>query len=470
MVNPLAASLIIIVVLGLLNFASIEIFPIVWVDEVMFTDPAVNLALDGKFVSTAWPTQSDKLVWASNAPLYSLLLGGWIKLFGFTIASVRSMNIVFASAAIILFVDALRQARIVTSPLLLSAFVLALLLDYGLVLNYRAGRYDGVGILLVAIAAWSAIRPGLIYLAIFSLACVAIPAAGVHVAVGAALALIILLVVFGAPALRMTITGLTSLAAGTGLLLAVFHYYGVLGVFLDAAKWLRSIVSGSAPKDPSFWLIVMAATVQMVRLRYLSWWDDRRLLFLAVLGLLLPVSLHTLGRFPTYYTWMSVLPLCALIFALFELEFRRVGLWKGIVVWGLMGLACAAGLPLQIGSGIFWSKSRSYAEVKNIVRNLKPTDVVVCDPAAYYAVRPVAAKTYTVAYLAAERWMSKQERDAVSVLVIPPDQFDFISKLIGGNWRPEERTPGARAVLPLFRKNFGDKLIEVYDLRAYTRI
>ena len=97
--------------------------------------------------------------------------------------------------------------------------------------------------------------------------------------------------------------------------------------------------------------------------------------FLAVLGLLLPVSLHTLGRFPTYYTWMSVLPLCALIFALFELEFRRVGLWKGIVVWGLMGLACAAGLPLQIGSGIFWSKSRSYAEVKNIVRNLKPTDV-----------------------------------------------------------------------------------------------
>ena len=88
MVNPLAASLIIIVVLGLLNFASIEIFPIVWVDEVMFTDPAVNLALDGDLSPTAWPTQSDKLVWASNAPLYSLLLGGWIKLFGFTIASV----------------------------------------------------------------------------------------------------------------------------------------------------------------------------------------------------------------------------------------------------------------------------------------------------------------------------------------------------------------------------------------------
>ena len=143
---------------------------------------------------------------------------------------------------------------------------------------------------------------------------------------------------------------------------------------------------------------------------------------------------------------------------------------KRAAAWGLVGLACLFGLPLQIASGVYLGEGRSYAAVRGIVHELKRTDVVVCDPSAYYAVRPIAAKTYLLDYIRAERWMSTQQLDGVTILVIRPEDFRYVSKIVGGSWQPGERNPQVATSLPVFRKAFGDKLIEVYDLQVFRRI
>ena len=360
--------------------------------------------------------------------------------------------------------------KIVTSALLLCGFASVVLFDYGDALNYRSGRYDGLGILLVAIAAWGASHRGRLGMIALSSACLVMPAAAVHVAVCAGIAFSIALLVFRAAALPVVAVGFGSLALGAGLMLATLQYNSVLDVFFEAANHLRTVAPGSLPKDPSFWFLLAAGGLQMVRLRNLAWWRNSKLNFLALLGFLLPPIIYALGRFPTYYAWMSVLPLCALIFGLFELEFATRRSRKGAAAWGLVGLACLFGLPLQIASGVYWGEGRSYAAVRGIVHELKRTDVVVCDPSAYYAVRPTAAKTYLLAYIGAERWMSRQQLDGVTILVIRPEHFRHVSQIVGGSWQPGERTPQVATFVPVFRKNFGDKLIEVYDLQVFRRI
>jgi len=76
------------------NISTAELSPTVWMDEVMFTDPAVNLRLFGRFTSSAWPAQSDQDFWSSYPPLHSLLLSAWLWLAPITPTGVRSLNFI----------------------------------------------------------------------------------------------------------------------------------------------------------------------------------------------------------------------------------------------------------------------------------------------------------------------------------------------------------------------------------------
>ncbi|SVD30864.1 uncharacterized protein METZ01_LOCUS383718, partial [marine metagenome] len=61
----------------ILNIATATRYPVPWTDEVLYIDPAINLAEGNGFISTAWPSQSKEEFWASNSPLYPLLQAGW---------------------------------------------------------------------------------------------------------------------------------------------------------------------------------------------------------------------------------------------------------------------------------------------------------------------------------------------------------------------------------------------------------
>ncbi|MDH4276258.1 MAG: hypothetical protein OEW08_14590, partial [Gammaproteobacteria bacterium] len=78
------------------NFLTAERFPVVWLDEVMFIDPAINLYLGNGFNSTAWPYQDHDRQFAGYPPLYALLLTVWMHITSIQPTGLRSMNYVFA--------------------------------------------------------------------------------------------------------------------------------------------------------------------------------------------------------------------------------------------------------------------------------------------------------------------------------------------------------------------------------------
>jgi len=54
-----------------------------WWDEMLYVDPGVHLALEGRMFSTAWTTNSPHELWGSSNPGIPLLFASWFKVFGF---------------------------------------------------------------------------------------------------------------------------------------------------------------------------------------------------------------------------------------------------------------------------------------------------------------------------------------------------------------------------------------------------
>jgi hypothetical protein len=344
------------------------------------------------------------------------------------------------------------------------------LLDYGVAFNYRCGRYDCTGLFLVAVAAYGATCVRSLRLPAIFLACLAMPAAGVQVALYMGIVLLFALSVFRREALPTVIAGASGLAVGVAMLLGVLSGLGVLDAYLAAVDRQRNIVDGRAPKDPSFWLLLLATIVQMVQTREQGWWRQPVLLFLASVGFLAPPFIYAAGRFPTYYTWMSVFPLSALLFTLIEKYETTANRFRNWLVAGLITTGCLLGLPLQLTSGAFYWRERRYEEVRRVVGPVVADDVVIADPAAYYAIRPKAAKTYLAEYVSVGQWMNEKQFGRVNLMVIRPEQFHVLAKLVGGAWQPGAKSPPARGILPLFAPGFGDQLIATYDLQAFRRV
>src|SRR3954464_14746158 len=79
-----------------------------WSDEVTYSDPAVTLALEGHLASTAWGDQGVP-VWTGNVPLHQLLLAGFVKVFGCSCRTVRSVNGIYYAIAVFLIYRMVRS-------------------------------------------------------------------------------------------------------------------------------------------------------------------------------------------------------------------------------------------------------------------------------------------------------------------------------------------------------------------------
>jgi hypothetical protein len=169
------------------NLGTATRYPAPWVDEIQFADPAINLVLHGHFSSTVWIAQNSDGFWAGNAPLYSFLLSGWLRLFGVSPLSVRSLNYFLMTAAVCLIWELVRRNKWITNPSWRLLLCLLLMTGQGLTFSYRMGRYDVLGIDLFALAAliWS--TPALLWEYVLLAAVAALmPLAGLQLVAAAA--------------------------------------------------------------------------------------------------------------------------------------------------------------------------------------------------------------------------------------------------------------------------------------------
>ena len=139
----------------LLNVLTLDWYPSVWMDEVLFVDPAANLYYGHGFTSTTAFMQRFGEFWVGNTPLYPLLVYAWFKVVGFGLVQVRILDCLLWSGAVGLVCSAVQRSRLVRHPKMVAMLAALLFNGNGVVFSYRSGRYDAAMVFVAAACFWA---------------------------------------------------------------------------------------------------------------------------------------------------------------------------------------------------------------------------------------------------------------------------------------------------------------------------
>lgn len=454
----------------LINLATASRFPMVWQDEALYTDPAVNLHLGHGFTSSGWFVQHKSEFWAANVPLHQILLFQWLSCWGFNQVSVRAFNyVVILLATLMLWIAVLRLNLIVAAWSRIT-LILLVLLSYGVSWDYRSGRPDCIGILLIATAVGVYSIPT-IWLRCVSLVGLGIflPLSGLQVVAYVAIFTCLLVVFLGKSLLREIASLFIGLGIGIIFLYILYTTNQVWDDFLSSVEFARALPN-RLQRDPSFFMLSVASLLMAVhQFRRNSLKLRSPLIFGIAASVAVPGLMFMTSRgFPTYYYWMAFIPLavgvCSELPRLGKLTNTNLLRWY---VYGILILTCFVGLPWQLASAAYYWHDRDYSRVEALAeRNVKPDDWVYFDYSAYYAVKgKVAAAAEFFGWQLGV--MSPQEKAKISLMIIPVEQFDRVTTKLGGHWSDigDSVTP-AQGRSVFFS---GRWLAQSYDLHVFRR-
>lgn len=469
----LAAALIAFV--GILLATSLRMQP-VWLDEVTVEDPAVNLHFGKGFTSTGWQYQTKEEFWASNAPLHQILLFHWIRAFGFNPLSARSISFVLMAFTVALLWFSSWRLGLVPSPQGRLLLVFLLIGGAGITFDYAMGRYDLIGIFLLALALTVAsLRiPDWIRSMILLVVGILIPIAGVNLipygllmgtllwlflrngfqreavclGAGAVLGLFALYVLYvtnGVEKILLVSAGGHGLAGTLGEDTAALRQSGMGGRMKFVLTHAPLIVGRrlvSAPdwyfSDRSFVVVLGILLVRAVALKRSGQW---RMKSAAAFGLAVavavPLIMGLLRNYPFYYSWMAYLPLSLCTLSACEPLWEKggpVGL-RAALVAGVL-LAAWQGLPHRLLAAQM-NPLPDYSKVEAFVeQHVRKDDRAYADFEAYYPMRRKAVYVLLPTY---EKMMSEAERRELSVLVVRQQNIDGAIRIVGGDWVPVSR-------------------------------
>ncbi len=421
------------------NLCSSTLYPTSWMDEAMFSDPAINFANGRGFVSTAW-WQSKHLAWSGNVPLYTAALVPWIKLFGVGLVRIRAFNAGLISLVIPLFWLGIKRLNCIPSAAGRIALVVTVFLSFPLCFPYRSARTDVVSMLLCAWALWAwtaknqKVRSACLFFAGFLM-----PASGLQLIGYFGLLCVVICLLEGRPAFgRLLVLG-AGIFSGV-LALFLFYYFnhltGVLETIREAHRLHNAAVLGQNHETifsaallklkrtagdhlsdygimPTLAALLLLASVRQV-------WSDRRLRLLALTAIgssfalvgTLEITLHYLG----YYHWMNYIILAMAVFVIAGRVWRTIHPLMKTAVVLLIVCSAAGGLPIRLLVEEALGQSRQYAQLQGLVeKNIQAADVVFTDYMGYFPAKMRAQEVYLPAYT---RVMSEEERRSVNVLLL----------------------------------------------------
>jgi hypothetical protein len=473
----------------LVNVLTADRYPFPFYDEVLYADPAVNY-VTGHGFTAAMPGKGSSIFYFYNGPAHSALLIPWLKVFGISMRSVRSINFVYVAITGLLIWSAAKRNGLILSGRWRLLLVAMLICNYSIIFSYRCGRYDCLGMLVLAFAFWSfSIESAPLRLTALAIAGAASPWIGLQ--------LLPLEAVLGA-----TLAGFTfwrywreifTLAAGIVVgsfgLIQFFISHGVLEYFLqfpvfnhvDLDHVLHSQSKGFGfvagllhgefrhsnmlPKDFSLpWVLGAAVLLAVILYRTRSLRLRSPLVygltFVPVFGL----TLVLLAKFPTYYGWMTFVPLAVCVCASLELNFPT-GVRRAAV--GLCILAGVVGVGLHVLSCVRDWDDRDYSKVQQFVNsNVRPDDWAYVNPQGYYPAKVTSAATF----FSNAKGLLPSQKSRITVCVIEPEAVGVLGEL-GGDWynTGQEMIP---AHTGLFGSNskWGFLSLPNYRLSVYRRV
>ncbi|MGA2539613.1 MAG: hypothetical protein ABSF53_26635, partial [Terracidiphilus sp.] len=126
------------------NVVTATSYPYPHLDESLQAEPAINY-----IHGLGFRIRFDEIL-----GMYSFLLVPWMKLFGTSLRSIRSADIVSMTAAFLVLWSAVKRLEIIPLAFWRVFLLILLATEYGMIVVYRNGRYDGFGALLMTVVLW----------------------------------------------------------------------------------------------------------------------------------------------------------------------------------------------------------------------------------------------------------------------------------------------------------------------------
>jgi hypothetical protein len=478
------------------NFVTAELYPLAWLDECMYVDPAVNLLRHNGFTSSAWYDVVFGRFWFSNTPLYEALLFVWGKLFGDGFTALRSLNDVLISiAAMLLYWFASRSGELRSFRSRLG-FVLVSLLGYGITYSYRSARPDAIcaalSALLLLVSTLS--DPRLRRSAVIAVAAL-FPWAGLQLVVATALMSGLIALCTGRRYLRTLLWVAAGVAAGGCLMLCFYAVTGHLMDFIISTVGSQHSLVGqlgqyvvyddqrgigrfallrilhAVIEDPSSAVGLVTAGMLLASARVRRSPEAVHRLAASIgVGLLIPWGLFFAGKYPLYYTWIGLLPIWFLILAALD-RISPLARLERSLAFGLLIVSLPIGWPFLVGSAVLAGSARDYTQVRRFVGQLvKPGEWTCISPSAYFAVVESGGVPFLCAQYATSRLapnIPPEQRRRLSIILADPRTAAEIIDRLPGPWTETASMKVAQKRPPWLSWLYNDS--DSYDLVAYWR-
>jgi hypothetical protein len=446
--------------LFLVNLGTSSLYPTSWMDEAMFSDPAINYLEGRGFTSTAW-WQSKEVVWSGNVPLYTVAMVPWIKVWGVGLVTNRTFNYIVISLTLVLFWLAVKRLALVQSALFRIGMTIVIFLSFPLCFPYRSARPDCLGMLIctTALLAWSWKNKTARHICLFLAGCF-IPLSGLQLVPFVGLLFLLVFAFEGKQAIPPLMMLGLGIAAG-GIALFSYYYVNHLTGVIETAKEARRLhhlaelatfhgeptlrdkiviklrrIFGNQAGDYGIGPTLAALLVLICDPRI---WRDRKTVKLALAAIAasfaivsaLEIFLHYLQ----YYHWMNYIIAALIVFIILGQSWKALKLHTKYLVSLLLLASVMGGLPLRLFLGAAFGQGHEYVMAQALIREqVKPTDIVFSDFMGYIPLKETGCQVYLPPYM---RVIREEEKRSVNVLVLDPINFDGYSKpfTTDGNWK-----------------------------------
>jgi hypothetical protein len=468
--------LLIVAALFVFDLFTCNLYPAVWCDEVLFSEPAVNYVQHGSFTTTVWEFQPGNTFPVVNCPLYSLALVPWLSVAGTSLPAIRSFNYaLIALAAVLMWLVSWRFELVNNSAariLMLGLFHFG----YGMSFAFRCSRPDilALNCLLVFLLSFGINRSLPRYVILFLCSAVTVWI-GLQVALYACLACAAAWFFFRRPHLRELVLVAGGMVAGVCSLFILLKMKGVLSYFLPIVvgmmgkhyahsahvtlagallKWLRVTLMCYLENFTTVLLVPAIIAALVIAGNHFRNRTVFVIRYCMSLIFATPALFNVIGHFAFYYSYMLFVPAFIAIFVAFsELSIAppaEIPRWLKPSIFVVVMASTLIGLPLRLAITLSTSKLVSRGKMQRLISSqITQQDVVFSDYAPFFEVKNAAAIVYAPYYSSALSTtpisghdFTPEEKRSITALVIRPEQAGKLTDFFGGQWEPTSESFG----------------------------
>lgn len=406
-----------------------------WIDEVMMLDTSYNAAVHGSWETTAWYRVAGEYPFSTYPPLYQMVATVWIWLFGSSLVTVRSMNLLFVFLLGSICLRLMKCHGLQLTPWTTALFSVLLWGTSEMAWMYRNGRPDMLCALTFALTilaidryllAKSSTTRIAVIIASALLLCSGMQAAAYLCAIWLFIFITakaqrkecgrLLMPLLIGISLGMLLASLFMLAHGrfVAFVSSIIQYSATLSsIALVVLPWADGLFGfhsmpytqkllelrtesditdrlNSIAEHQSFIIlaiVALAAYAFCFRNRLKELMTDKGFLML-LCALYIPLIMTIVGRYPTYYRWMAFLPLLVSVTSIADRhKFSCVVL--GVVTLLLTVFGIRSMLP---------NNQWDYENMRSFVgrQHFKSSEAVVCPFSVFYEMKSVCETCYFI--------------------------------------------------------------------------